>query len=250
MSEQELMLQNAQNLMSQGEYEEGIKLLRQLGDDPTALRLLGVAYYHGDGVEEDHNKALEYFVTACEHVKKDRLSPRDWICPKDWGLTGIIHELVQDNLRKYRETRCDFKDEIEPHNKRLKVNLDYIANTPCPYDESTQLLISMQFISAFNHCCDILHVFLSHNGNNTEFPPRSLFLEGMKLGLVEHEFITDVLACHDKIIEEGDYSITNQFIFPMSISTMRAFMEDVEIIINNKTIKEILKEIVEDAARK
>ena len=243
------MLQNAQNLMSQGEYEEGIKLLRQLGDNPEALRLLGFAYYHGDGVEEDHNKALEYYVAAYEHGKKDKLNPINMFNPKDWTLSETIHKLVQDNLRRYRENRCDFKDEIEPSNKRLKVNLDSIANTLCPYDESTQLLISMQFISAFNHCCDILLVFLSHHGNNTELPPRALFLEGMKLGLVELEFITSALTCYDKITEECYFTITNQFVFSASISTMRAFMETVDEVINNKTDAEILNEIFENAKR-
>ena len=249
MSEQELMLQNAQKLMSQQEYEEGIKLLRQLGDNPTALRLLGIAYYHGDGVEEDQNKALEYYVAAYEHGKKDKLNPINLFNPEDLTLSETIHELVQDNLRKYRETRCDFKDEIEPHNKRLKVNLDSIANTLCPYDESTQLLISMQFISAFNHCCDILHVFLSHHGNNNELPPRILFLEAMKLGLAELGFITYILACYDKITEECDFTITNQFVFSASVSTMRGFMESVDKIINNKTDAEILKELIENADR-
>ena len=249
MSEQEIMLQNAQNLMSQGEYEEGVKLLRQLGDYPEALRLLGVAYYYGDGVEEDHNKALEYYVAAYEHEKKDLFSPKNWLNPNDWGLSETIHELVQENLRRFRENQCDFKDEIGSSNKMLKENLDFIAKTHGPYDESTQLLISMQFTTAFKHCCDILRVFLNHHGNNTELPLRSLFLEGMKLGLAELEFITHVLACHNKITEEGDYSITNQFIFSASISTMRTFMENVEIVINNKTDKELLKEILSDAAR-
>lgn len=249
MSEQEFMLQNAQNLMSQGEYEEGIKLLRQLGDYPEALRLLGVAYYHGDGVEEDHNKALEYYVAAYEHGKKDKLNPINLFNPEDWSLSETIHKLVQDNLRRYRENRCDFKEEIESSNKKLKENLDFIAKTIGPYDESTQLLISTQFIAAFKHCCDILHVFLSHHGNNSELPPRILFMEAMKLGLAELGFITYILACYDKITEECDFTITNQFAFSASISTMRGLMETVDEVINNKTDAEILKEIFENAKR-
>ena len=174
ISEQEIVLQNAHNLMSQGEYEEGIKLLRQLGDCPEALRLLGVAYYYGDGVEEDHNKALEYYVTAYEHEKKDLFSPKNWLNPNDWGLSETIHELVQENLRRFRENQCDFKDEIGSSNKMLKENLDFIAKTHGPYDESTQLLISMQFTTAFKHCCDILRVFLNHHGNNTELRRSSI----------------------------------------------------------------------------
>ena len=45
MDVQQFLLQNAQNLMSMGEYDEGIKLLRELGDYPLALKLLGCAYY-------------------------------------------------------------------------------------------------------------------------------------------------------------------------------------------------------------
>lgn len=249
MTEQEFILQNAQNLISQGEYEEGIKLLRQLGDYPEALRLLGVAYYHGDGVEEDHNKAMEYFVEAYEHRETDWLNPNDWLNPWNWSLSNTIRKLVQDNLRRYRENRCDFKDEIEFSNKKLKNNLDFIAKTLGPYDESTQLLISTQFIAAFNYCCEILHVFLSHHGNNSELPPRILFLEAMKLGLTELEFITHILACYDKITEECDFTIINQFVFSASVSTMRGFMERVDEIINNKTDAEIMKEIFENAKR-
>ena len=249
MTEEELILQNAQNLMSQGEYEEGIKLLRQLGDYPEALRLLGVAYYNGDGVEKDHNKALEYYVAAYEHGKKDKLNLIDLFNPEDWGLSESIHKLVQENLRIYRENRCDFKDEIESSNKNLKDTLDFIAKTLGPYDESTQILISTQFITAFKHCCDILHIFLSHHGNNTELPPRILFLEAMKLGLAGLGFITHVLACYDKITEECDFTITNQFVFSASVSTMREFMERVDEVINNKTDAEILKEIFENADR-
>ena len=237
MSEQELMLQNAQNLMSQGKYEEGITLFRQLGDDPTALRLLGVAYYYGDGVEEDHKKALEYYVAAYEHGEKDPV------------FYETIHEIVQETLREYRKNRCDFKGEIAPTYNLLEFNLNAFAQSSMPFDDSTQIYLSMEYVVAFKHCCEIIKVFLVHQNIDSDLTPRSLFLEGMKLGLVELEFITDVIYCHDKICEECDFSITNQIAFSKSIFVMRMFLRSVDEVINNKTDAEILKEIFENADR-
>lgn len=237
MTEQEFILQNAQNLMSQGEYEEGIKLLRQLGDYPKALRLLGVAYYYGDGVEEDHNKALEYYVAAYEHGEKDP------------GFYEMIHDIVQENLRELRKNRCDFKEKIAPICNLLKGNMNAFAQPSRPFDDSTQFFLSMEYMMAIKNCCEIIKVFLAHQNINSDLTPRSLFIEGMKLGLFELEFVTDVIYCQDKISKGCDFSITNQIEFTKSIMVMRMFMDNVEIVINNKTDKEIQKEIFENADR-
>lgn len=237
MTEQEFMLQNAQNLMSQGEYEEGVKLLRKLGDNPTALRLLGVAYYYGDGVEEDHNKALEYYVAAYENGERDL------------EFYETIHKLVQDNLNELKKNRCDFKEEIEPIINFLKFNLDSIAKESRPFNEITTFMISMPFATAYKNCCDIIKVFLNHQGKNNDLSPRLLFLEGMKLGLTEIEFIKDVIPCHERIIGDGDFSVFNEATFNWSIMAMRMFMENVNEVINNKTDAEILNEIFENADR-
>ena len=231
MSEQEFKLQNAQNLMNMGEYEEGIKLLRELGDYPLALKLLGFAYYNGDGVEENHDKALGYFVSAYENGEND------------FGLYEMIHELICDNLRILKGEKCDFKEEIDQTNKLLKDDLDFIAKTSCPYDESTQLLISMQFALAFNKCCDIIKVFLARQNKNDNLIPHQLFIEGMKLGLTEIEFIKDIIPCHNRI-NEGVYSVTNDIKVSMSIMAMRGFMERVDEVINNKSDKDIISEIL------
>jgi hypothetical protein len=237
MTQQEIMLQNAQNLMSQGEYEEGVKLLRKLGDNSTALRLLGVAYYYGDGVEEDHNKALEYYVAAYEHGEKDP------------GFYEMIHDLVQENLRELRKNKCDFKEKIAPIYNLLKGNLDALAKPSRPYDDCTQFYLSMEFMMAHKSCCEIIKAFLAHQNINCDLTQRSLFLEGMKLGLAELEFITNVMYCCDKISEKCDFSITNQIEFVKSLFVMRMFMENVDEVINNKTDAEILKEIFENAER-
>ena len=234
-------LKSAQQLLSQGEYEEGIKLLYELGDHPIALRLLGLCFYRGLGVEIERNKALEYFVMAYENGAKD------------WGFYESIHELVGENLREFKKKRCDFKEEIEPINKKLKYNLDYIARTAktsFPYDESTQLLISIEYTLACNKCCDIIKVFLAHQGGHSELSPRLLFLEGMKLGLIELEFLKDVIPCYDKIVDESDFPVTNDVSFTYSIMAMRSFMERVDEVINNKSDAEILKEIFEKNATK
>lgn len=237
MSEQEIMLQNAQNLMSRGEYEEGIKLLRQLGDNPTALKLLGVAYYYGYSIEEDDKKALEYFVAAYEHGERDI------------GFYETIHDLIQENLSEFKKNKCDFKDDIAPIYKLLKGNLDAFTQSSRPFDDSTQFYFSMEYMMAFKNCCEIIKVFLVHQNIDSDLTPRNLFLEGMKLGLVELEFVTDVIYCRDKISEECDFSITNQIEFTKSIMVMRMFMERVDEVINNKTDAEILKEIFENSDR-
>ena len=222
MSEQELKFQNAQNLMSMGEYEEGVKLLRELGEYPLALKLLGYAYYNGDGVEEDHNKALEYFVSAYEHGDTNL------------GLYELIHELVCDNLSNYKKSKGNFKKEIEHNVNLLKFCLESITKEIQPYDDMAQFVTSTAFVTAFSNCCDIIKVLLTHQGINNDLSPRLLIIEGMKLGLTELEFIKDVLPCHDKITEEGDFGVSNDVSFSWSIMAMRMFLERVDEVINNK----------------
>lgn len=234
MSEQELMLQNAQSLMHLGEYEKGIKLLRELGDYPLALRFLGNAYNNGTGVEKDRFKALEYYIAAFEHGERDL------------GFYEDIHELVSDNLRDFKKNKCDFKEEIMPIYNLLKLNIEDICKETMPYNDVAQFNISALFITAFKNCCDIVRVFLAHQGVNCDLPPRLLFLEGMKLGLAELEFLKDVITCHDKITVEGEFSILNEFGFTLSIMAMRTFMERVDEVINNKSDAEILKEILDN----
>lgn len=232
MDEQQFLLQNAQNLMSMGEYDEGIMLLRELGDNPLALKLLGYAYYNGDGVEENHDKALEYFVAAYEHGETDP------------GFYELIHELVCDNLINYKKNKCDFKEEIEPIVKTLKFCLDSIANETRPLDEGGKFICSTAFVAAYKYCCDIIKVFLAHQGVNNDLSPRLLFLEGMKMGLTELEFIKDAIPCCDKILEKGDFGVSNDVRFIWSIMAMRMFMRSVDEVINNKSNTIILKKNV------
>ena len=240
MSEQEFIVQNAQNLMSMGEYEEGIKLLRELGDYPLALRLLGYAYYNGDGVEENHNKALEYFVSAYEHGETDP------------GFYELIHELVCDNLSNYKRTKCNFKAEIEPLLFFLRTVLDIVKGSPLPSDNKEDLQeLSQNYTNAVDFCCEIIKVFIQHQGKNDELPLHLLFLEAMKMGLVELEFISIIKPFYE-LIEKGDLELAfrdpKQYIpIPLVINM---FVETVEEVINNKSNKDIIREIFEKNAKK
>lgn len=121
-----------------GEYEKAYNIMRSLAetsDHAYAQYYVGMMYLNGQGVEQDHARAGEWFLKAAENrvpqaqYKLGRLYfdgqglPRDYERAYAWFRVGAVHN-HQLSIKSLEEARNNLSD--EEMKAAEKLSLEYI----------------------------------------------------------------------------------------------------------------------------